>query len=75
MREREENGIDREQSVVWQKVLTALWNEKITKDQIAGQLFMPSFEIENLLFGLANSQGGSQERLASTGPKFTLISR
>jgi Zn-dependent peptidase ImmA (M78 family) len=56
MREREENGIDREQSVVWQKVLTALWSEKVTKEKIAEQLFMPWFEIENLLFGLATPQ-------------------
>jgi Zn-dependent peptidase ImmA (M78 family)/DNA-binding XRE family transcriptional regulator len=56
MREREENGIDREQSAVWQKVLTALWRERITKQHIAEQLFIPPLEIENLLFGLTGSQ-------------------
>ena len=47
-------GIAREQSVVWQKVLTALWKERVTKKQIAEALHVPSNEIENLLFGLAN---------------------
>ncbi len=47
-------GIAREQSVVWQKVLTALWRERVTKKEIAAALHVPSQEIENLLFGLAN---------------------
>jgi len=53
-------GIAREQSVVWQKVLTALWRERVTKKEIAVALHVPIPEIENLLFGLANmlSQDG-----------------
>ena len=47
-------GIVREQSVVWQKVLTALWRERVTKKEIANALHVPVHEIENLLFGLAN---------------------
>ncbi|MGE0279528.1 MAG: XRE family transcriptional regulator [Rhizobiaceae bacterium] len=47
-------GIPREQSLVWHKVLTALWSERITKDQIASRLMIPKEEIENLLFGLTN---------------------
>ncbi|MEA2834392.1 MAG: hypothetical protein QOG66_2594 [Methylobacteriaceae bacterium] len=47
-------SITREQSVVWQKVLTALWRERFTKRQIADALHVPAPEIENLLFGLAN---------------------
>lgn len=47
-------GIAREQSIVWQKVLTALWNEKVTRKEIAERLHVPQKEIENLLFGLAN---------------------
>ena len=54
-------GIAREQSVIWQKVLTALWKERVTKGDIAKALHVPVHEIENLLFGLANasSQGTS----------------
>ena len=54
-RDAEPDGIVREQSVVWQKVLMALWNERITKDDIAKSIHLPAFEIENLLFGLASS--------------------
>lgn len=73
MREREENGIAREQSAVWQKVLTALWNERVTKEKIAGQLFLPPPEIENLLFGLASQQRGSQGKPPNAGPKLAVI--
>lgn len=57
-------GIGREQSVVWQKVLTALWRERVTKEQIADALHVPTHEIENLLFGLANmlDQNGPEEK-------------
>src|ERR1700722_11745828 len=48
-------GIAREQSVIWQKVLTALWKERVTKEEIAQALHVPSHEIENLLFGLAGA--------------------
>jgi Zn-dependent peptidase ImmA (M78 family)/DNA-binding XRE family transcriptional regulator len=50
-------GIAREQSVVWQKVLTTLWRERVTKNEIADALHVPTQEIENLLFGLANMLG------------------
>jgi len=58
-------GIDREQSVVWQKVLTALWRERVTKKEIADALHVPVQEIENLLFGLANmlTQDGPNEKM------------
>jgi Zn-dependent peptidase ImmA (M78 family)/DNA-binding XRE family transcriptional regulator len=45
-------GIARETSVVWQKVLTTLWTERVTKSDIAAALHIPSDEIESLLFGL-----------------------
>jgi Zn-dependent peptidase ImmA (M78 family) len=50
-------GIAREHSVVWQKVLTDLWNERTTKADIARSLYLPEEEIENLLFGLAGRSG------------------
>ncbi|WP_036262670.1 XRE family transcriptional regulator [Methylocapsa aurea] len=68
-------GIGREQSVVWQKVLTALWNEKVTKKEIAEQLSVPQREIENLLFGLANMLSDSEsERPARSHGTLKLIS-
>lgn len=55
-RKGEPDGIDRETSVVWQKVLTALWSKKITKDDIAEELHIPLAELEALIFGLAGPQ-------------------
>ncbi len=53
-RDAEPNGLKKEQSVVWQKVLTALWKEKTTKADISRELCLPEAEIENLLFGVTN---------------------
>jgi Zn-dependent peptidase ImmA (M78 family)/DNA-binding XRE family transcriptional regulator len=63
-------GIAREHSVVWQKVLTALWNERTTKSDIARALHIPAEEIENLLFGLAGETG---EPLAPIRPPLRLV--
>ena len=65
-------GIPREQSVVWQKVLTALWAERVTKDKIAHGLFIPVTEIENLLFGLT---GNREETGGPVRPPLRLISK
>lgn len=46
-------GMAREHSLVWHKVLTTLWAERVTKVEIARDLALPPDEIENLLFGLA----------------------
>ncbi|WP_210211253.1 ImmA/IrrE family metallo-endopeptidase [Agrobacterium sp. FDAARGOS_525] len=66
-------GVQREQSVVWQKVLTALWNERITKTEIAERLSVPAAEIENLLFGLAGAISMTAER--NKPPELRLVSR
>jgi Zn-dependent peptidase ImmA (M78 family) len=49
----EPDGLPRERSSVWQKVLTHLWKEGVSRNHIATQLDLPDEEIENLLFGLA----------------------
>lgn len=72
-REREENGIDRETSMVWQKVLTALWTDKITRDRIAEKLHIPLAEVDNLLFGLTNQQFGGET--PSGGPKLSVVDK
>jgi Zn-dependent peptidase ImmA (M78 family)/DNA-binding XRE family transcriptional regulator len=64
-------GISREHSVVWQKVLTVLWNERITKSDIARALHIPAEELENLLFGLAGDTG---EPFPPMRPPLRLIS-
>jgi hypothetical protein len=64
-------GIAREHSIVWQKVLTTLWNERTTKVDIARSLHIPAEEIENLLFGLAG--GPSSESQAVVRPPLRLV--
>jgi Zn-dependent peptidase ImmA (M78 family)/DNA-binding XRE family transcriptional regulator len=48
----EPKGVQRETSLVWQKILTQLWAEKTTKDEIAEGLNLPLDEVQNLLWGL-----------------------
>jgi Zn-dependent peptidase ImmA (M78 family) len=66
-------GIAREKSVVWQKVLTALWTERMTRDQLAKAIHVPADEIDNLLFGLV---GGARpdESSSIVRPPLRLIS-
>ena len=52
----EPHGMDRELSAVWEKVFSALRDDGINKHDIADQLNLPVFEIENLVFRLSNMQ-------------------
>ncbi len=49
----EPNGIERETSPIWKKILTQLWSEGKTKADIAADLDLPPDEIESLIWGLA----------------------
>lgn len=51
----EPNGIEREKSVVWQKVLKALWAERTTQAHVARDLFIPESEVNDLVFGVMHS--------------------
>lgn len=48
----EPDGLHREKSVVWQKVLTHLWADKITPTEIARILNLPVTEVHSLIFGV-----------------------
>ncbi|WP_454619026.1 helix-turn-helix domain-containing protein [Bradyrhizobium cenepequi] len=50
----EPNGLPREESVLWKKVFTELWTDRISKSQVAAQLHLPADELENLVFGLTS---------------------
>jgi len=52
-RKSEPIGIDRETSIVWKKVLTSLWADRISKNQIASELALPLDELEGLIWNLA----------------------
>lgn len=54
-------GIERETSLVWKKVLSQLWTERISKNEIARQLLIPLDELEGLIWEL------SGERRVPTG--------
>lgn len=54
----EPDGRAPERSQVWQKVFTELWNERLTRDDIAAQLSIPTAELDNLVFGLTGPTAG-----------------
>jgi len=51
----EPDSLPREESVVWKKVFTELWSDRISKRQVAADLHLPHDELENLVFGLTGS--------------------
>ena len=51
----EPGGIDRETSIIWRKILSELWLERITKATIADELCLPLDELEGLIWKLADA--------------------
>lgn len=51
----EPNGIERETSIVWRKVLAQLWQDRITKNDVAAELKIPLDELEGLIWGVASA--------------------
>lgn len=74
-RENEPNEMEREESILWQKVFNDLWLKKITKEHIANDLHVPISEIENLIFGLIVRKGVSPEQRREGGgpPSLKLV--
>lgn len=66
-RSREPDGIEREKSVVWTKIFSQLWSERLTKNDIAAALNLPLDELEGVLWGLAGQS--RQSATGSTGLK------
>ena len=66
--------IERERSVIWQKVLTQLWADKTTQLHISKELKLPEEEINGLIFGVVVAtdpipKGGSPSLVNSDMPK------
>lgn len=51
----EPDGIERETSIVWRKVLSHLWQERVSKNEIAKQLNIPLDELEGLIWSLTGT--------------------
>jgi Zn-dependent peptidase ImmA (M78 family) len=58
----EPKGIQREASAIWRKVLTQLWTERTTKNDIAKHLHLPLDELEGLIWNLAGPENRPAER-------------
>lgn len=71
----EPDEITREESVVWKKVFTELWSERVTKQHIADDLHIPIEEIGNLASGLVSSIDPPKELYENNQkkPKLKLI--
>ena len=67
----EPNGIAIEKSVVWSKVMQALWSEKITQLDIARDLALPQSEVSALIFGVLSE--GLPPTTASPDRKFFVV--
>jgi Zn-dependent peptidase ImmA (M78 family) len=59
---REPYPIEREVSVVWEKVLKTLWTERVTRAEIAEELHLPAAEVEALVFGVLGNATPRPER-------------
>lgn len=51
-RQEEPEGIERETSQVWKKILTALWKDGFSISHLARDLLIPEHEVSDLLFGI-----------------------
>ncbi|NEZ03077.1 ImmA/IrrE family metallo-endopeptidase [Wenzhouxiangella sp. XN201] len=52
MKDSEPEGMERERSVVLQKVFQELWKERTTRSHVAKELSLPVEELDNLVFSL-----------------------
>jgi Zn-dependent peptidase ImmA (M78 family)/DNA-binding XRE family transcriptional regulator len=59
-RRSEPDGLPPETSALWPQVFTSLWRDRITRENIAAELNVPSKELDTILFRLTgqNSDGG-----------------
>jgi Zn-dependent peptidase ImmA (M78 family) len=49
-RTEEPNALPREESVIWKKVFTDLWTDRISRRQVAAELHLPPEELEKPRF-------------------------
>jgi Zn-dependent peptidase ImmA (M78 family)/transcriptional regulator with XRE-family HTH domain len=57
----EPETIDREKSIVWEKILRSLWHEKVTLLGLCNMLHIPEQEVIGLIFGLHSKVNFEQQ--------------
>jgi Zn-dependent peptidase ImmA (M78 family)/DNA-binding XRE family transcriptional regulator len=62
--------MERERSVVWQKVMKSLWVERTTQKDIATQLNLPESEVTTLIYGILHTGNGNRPE---TGKPLSLV--
>ncbi|KAA9010043.1 helix-turn-helix domain-containing protein [Histidinibacterium aquaticum] len=72
-RTREFEGIDRETSVLWGKVLAELWSERKSLAHIAEQIDLPADEVEMLFSGILPRQRESLRPNGASRPKLRTV--
>ena len=50
----EPNPVKREYSLLWEKIFTMLWKDKITREELSKKLNIPYHDFNDLVFGLLN---------------------
>jgi Zn-dependent peptidase ImmA (M78 family)/DNA-binding XRE family transcriptional regulator len=58
--------IERERSIVWQKVMRTLWAEGTTQKDIALELDLPQSEVDTLSFGILHTGGNDRPENGQT---------
>lgn len=71
-RTREPDGIQREVSTLWNKVLSELWADRKSLADIADELLLPRKEVEKLLFGIL-PQSRDLGATCPTHPRLTIV--
>ena len=67
-RRSEPEGLPPETSALWPQIFTALWRERVTRDQIAAELKVPAAELDVILHrltGPASEPGSASAKLRS----------
>jgi Zn-dependent peptidase ImmA (M78 family)/DNA-binding XRE family transcriptional regulator len=60
-RRQEPEGLPPETSALWPKIFTSLWRERITREQIAAELNVPTTELDMILYRLTGQSSEPRE--------------
>lgn len=72
LKDSEPEGMERERSVVLQKVFQELWKDRATRSHVAKELSLPVEELNNLVFSLLDTPS-SMAKSMSAKPQLSLV--